>query len=224
VIPLILRDPSSRRWFTISPDYIFGRSLLSSAEAVFREYDIDHVGNAFHDLGNRDFRPLFRRAREMKAQTIVLLNYGEDTDTALLQAREMNVSDDSQLLVVWSNGLQNIRKIGLESSRGVLFGTQYWEEKDLPANNLLRKEWEKQFNLDPTYPNVTGYIGTLMLHMAMQKTGTNDPETNRDALENLAWDGLTAIREFINPDTHQTAKEYFLLQVDPSGRVTELGE
>jgi branched-chain amino acid transport system substrate-binding protein len=222
MIPLIRRDPSARRWFTISPDYIFGRSLLNSAEAVFREYDIEHVGNAFHDLGSRDFRPLFRKARALKAQTIVLLNYGEDTDTALVQAKEMNICEDSQLLVVWSNGLQNIRKIGLESSRGVLFGTQYWENKNLPANNLLRKGWEKQFNQDPNYPNVTGYIGTLMLHMAMQKTGSSDPEANRNALENLEWDGLTAIREFINPDTHQTAKDYFLLQVEPSGRVTEL--
>ncbi|MBN2552277.1 MAG: ABC transporter substrate-binding protein, partial [Spirochaetales bacterium] len=222
MIPLIRRDPTARRWFTISPDYIFGRALLGAAEAVFREYDIEHVGNAFHELGSRDFRPLFRRARALKAQTIVLLNYGGDTDAALVQAREMNVSEDSQLLVVWSNGLQNIRKIGLESSRGVLFGTQYWENKNLPANNLLRKGWEKQFNHDPNYPNVTGYIGTLMLHMAVQKTGSSDPEANRNALENLAWDGLTAIREFINPDTHQTAKEYFLLQVEPSGRVTEL--
>jgi len=224
VIPLIRRDPSARRWFTISPDYIFGRSLLSRAEAVFKEYDIDHVGNAFHDVGNRDFRPLFRRARAAKAQTIVLLNYGDDTNTALLQAREMSVASYSQLLVVWSNGLHNIRKIGLESSRGVLFGTQYWEKKNLPANNLLRRGWKKQFNMEPTYPNVTGYIGTLMLHMAMQRTGTSDPEANKNALENLAWDGLTAIREFINPDTHQTTKEYFLLHVDASGKVTEFAE
>jgi hypothetical protein len=47
-------------------------------------------------------------------------------------------------------------------------------------------------------------------------------QKNRKALENLERDGLTAIREFINPDTHQTAKDYFLLQVEPSGRVTEL--
>jgi len=221
MIPLIRRDPSARKWFTITPNYIFGRSLLSNAEAVFKEYDIEHVGNSFHDLGDRDFHPSFRRAQALKAQTIVLLNYGRDTDAALRQAREMNISSESRLLVVWSNGLQNIRNIGVESSLGVLFGTQYWEKKNLPANNLLRREWEKQFSLDPTYPNVTGYIGTLMLHMALQKTGTSDPEANKKALESLEWEGLTAIREFINPDTHQTTKEYFLLQVDPSGKVTE---
>lgn len=221
-VPVLRSDPRAARWFTITADYAFGHALLTGTAEVCRQYDIHHVGNVFHEIGHRDFRPLFRQARAARAQTIVLLNFGDDTHTALRQAREMGITEGARLLVVWSNGAQSIRRIGVACAEGVLFGTQYWEKADLPANNLLRREWRRQFESEPTYLNVTGYIGTQMLHMAFRKTGSADPEANRAALAGLEWEGLTSIREYVNADTHWTEKGYFLLQADPSGAVAEL--
>lgn len=212
IIPLASRSPTARRWFTVTPDYIFGHTLLNHAAAVFRETDLHHVGNAFHAMGSRDFRPLFEKARAVHADVIVLLNYGGDTVAALRQAREMGLGQERLLLAPWSNGLTDILNIGPECARGVYFGTQYWQGADVPANNLLRNSWGKRFGVDPSYTSVTGYIGVMLLHMAIQKTGSCDPDRNLRALESLEWDGLTAIREFINPSTHQTRKGYFLLR------------
>jgi branched-chain amino acid transport system substrate-binding protein len=37
IIPLIKKFPGAKRWYTITPDYVFGHSLLKNAEEVFKE-------------------------------------------------------------------------------------------------------------------------------------------------------------------------------------------
>lgn len=51
-----------------------------------------------------------------------------------------------------------------------------------------------------------------MILMAAEREGSADPFAVRGALERLEWDGLTAPREFMHPETQQTAESYFLLE------------
>ncbi len=46
VRPLIESMPKAKRWYTITPQYVFGDGLLSAAKAVFAEKGIEHVGNS----------------------------------------------------------------------------------------------------------------------------------------------------------------------------------
>src|SRR5699024_8888834 len=50
VTPLINEKPDAKRWYTITPDYVFGQALLKNAKDVFDEKGVEHVGNSFHSL------------------------------------------------------------------------------------------------------------------------------------------------------------------------------
>lgn len=53
VRPLIQMMPKAKRWYTITPQYVFGDGLLSAAKAVFKEKGIEHVGNSYHSLNEK---------------------------------------------------------------------------------------------------------------------------------------------------------------------------
>src|SRR5690606_24212799 len=45
VRPLIDLYPDAKRWYTITPQYVFGDGLLNAAKAIFEEKGLEHVGN-----------------------------------------------------------------------------------------------------------------------------------------------------------------------------------
>ena len=55
VRPLIDMLPDAKKWYTITPQYVFGEGLLSAAKDVFEEKGIEHVGNSYHSLSEREF-------------------------------------------------------------------------------------------------------------------------------------------------------------------------
>ena len=50
VRPLIDSMPKAKRWYTITPQYVFGDGLLSAAKNIFKAKRIEHVGNSYHSL------------------------------------------------------------------------------------------------------------------------------------------------------------------------------
>lgn len=223
VIPLFLQDTRKSRWCTITPDYLFGHIMLEEVKKVFSEIGIEDEGNLFHPLGNHNFQSHIKWLKESKVQTVVLLNYGADTEAFLWQINQAELLNKFQFLVLQSNGMSFINNFDLYSEQKIFFGTQYWEKKKLKANDNLRRAWNQQYNSTPSWEHVTGYIGINLLAMAVEKSGSIDPKANKRSLEHLSWDGLTAREEFINPETHRAVKDYFLLGATPRGTITEIG-
>ena len=54
VRPLIDLLPKAKRWYTITPQYVFGDGLLTPPRTVFKEKGIEHVGNSYHSLTDRN--------------------------------------------------------------------------------------------------------------------------------------------------------------------------
>ncbi|MFX6899631.1 ABC transporter substrate-binding protein, partial [Acinetobacter baumannii] len=55
VRPLIQSKPKAKRGYTITPQYVFGDGLLSAAKNIFKEKGIEHVGNSYHALTEKEF-------------------------------------------------------------------------------------------------------------------------------------------------------------------------
>ena len=210
--PLLEREGGIRRCCTITADYVFGHALLSSVQPVLDEHGVELVGGALHPVGLKDFASILEQVRRAKAQLLVLLNYGRDTFCLLRQARSLGITKDMQTLAVWSSGLYDLRALGDRNAEGVYFGTQYWHDSMTPGNGLFCRRWERVHGARPTYLEAQGYVGASMILMAAERNQSADCFGVRRALEHLEWDGLTAPREFMHPETHQTEKGYFLLQ------------
>lgn len=210
LVPLIKKFPQAKRWYTITPDYVFGHSLLNNAKEVFKKYGIEHVGNDMHPLGATEFTSFYTKVEASKADFVVFFNFGKDTITALKQADNFGLKKKAKLLVPWSSGTMDLIEIGPETAEGIYFGCQFWHDVDVPLTRWLNKTYMAQYKNPINYPAAACYIMTKLIIMGIEKANSLDPTAVAKALEKMKWDGLTG-KEYMQAFDHQTNKKYYLL-------------
>jgi branched-chain amino acid transport system substrate-binding protein len=211
VKPLIKKFPDAKRWYTITPDYVFGHSLLDNAKAVFKEYGVQHVGNDMHPIGHTEFSSFITKAMAAKADFVVFFNFGKDTINALKQANNFGLTKKAKILVAWSSGLRDLEEIGPEFCEGVYFGSQFWHDVDAPVTQKLNKVWMEKYNSFPSYVEASQYMMTKIQIMGIELAGTTDTAAVRKALEGMQYDGPTG-QEEIQAFDHQVKKNFYLLR------------
>ena len=210
LVPLIKKFPQAKRWYTITPDYVFGHSLLNNAKEVFKKYGIEHVGNDMHPMGATEFSSFYTKAIASKADFVVFFNFGMDTINALKQAENFGLKKKAKLLVPWSSGTMDLIQIGADIADGIYFGSQFWHDVDVPLTRALNKAYMAKYKDPINYPAAACYIMTKMIIDAIEKAKTFDPPAVSKALETMEWDGLTG-REVMQAFDHQTNKKYYLM-------------
>ncbi|MEE3214543.1 MAG: ABC transporter substrate-binding protein, partial [Pseudomonadota bacterium] len=105
LVPLMEALPEAKRFYTITPEYVFGEALLDNAKAVFEEAGVEHVGNSYHSLQEQEFSGYLTNAMAASPDVLVLLNFGAQSSNALRQARNFGLNDQMDILMVWSAGL-----------------------------------------------------------------------------------------------------------------------
>jgi len=211
VRPLRERLPAAKRWFTITPKYVFGDALLSNTQRVLAETGAEHVGNAYHGLAEREFSGYLTDALAAKPDVLCLHSFSGQTIDVLRQAAEFGLKDKMTILVVWSAGLDQYRAMGAELLDGVYVGAQYWHGVDAPVNRELVTLFRKTFNSPPTYSEVSGYMLARLIMEGAAKAKSNDPAKMIAAMEGLRYEGPTGSEE-IRPFDHQCIKDYYLLR------------
>jgi branched-chain amino acid transport system substrate-binding protein len=210
IIPLIKKFPNAKRWYTITPDYVFGHSLLNNALEVFKKHGIQHVGNDMHPIGHTEFSSFYTKAMASKADFVVFFNFGKDTINALKQADNFGLKKKAKMLVAWSSGLMDLQEIGPETAEGIYFGCQFWHDVNVPVTRALTKGYQAKYNEIISYPAASSYIMTRLIILGIEEAKSLDPTVVAKAMETMKWDGLTG-KEYMQAFDHQTNKEYCLL-------------
>lgn len=211
VRPLIDLMPKAKRWYTITPQYVFGDGLLSAAKNIFKEKGIEHVGNSYHSLAEKEFSGYITNAIAAKPDVLLLLNFGAQCADTLRQAVSFGMNKNMTILVAWASGLEQFESLGADLCEGLYFGAQYWHTIDSPLNRDLVKRSNSKFGSNPNYSLAGSYICTKLLIDGIIKAGTVDPKTVISALEGLKYQGLTGEEEVRKAD-HQVLKNYYLLR------------
>jgi len=211
VRPLIAALPAAKRWYTITPQYVFGEGLLSAAKAVFQEKGIEHVGNSYHSLNDKEFSGYLTNAAAAKPDVLLLLNFGAQSSAALRQAISFGMHKNMTILMAWASGLDQFAELGAELCEGVYFGAQYWHTADTPLNKSLVKRTQSSLKMLPNYSLAGSYICTKILIDGIVRAGSVDQKAVIAALEGMKFDGLTGVEEIRRAD-HQVIKDYYLLK------------
>ncbi|CAB3777858.1 hypothetical protein LMG28688_00454 [Paraburkholderia caffeinitolerans] len=218
VRPLIQMLPKAKRWYTITPQYVFGDGLLSAAKAVFKEKGIEHVGNSYHSLTEKEFSGYLTNAVAAKPDVLLLLNFGSQSSDALRQAASFGMKNNCTILMAWASGLEQFEALGADLCDGVYFGAQYWHGIDSPLNHDLVQRTQAAYKSNPTYSLAGAYIGTKILLDGMIKAGDTDPKKVIATLEGMKYAGLTGPEEIRKGD-HQVLKNYYLLKGKPKSKM-----
>ncbi len=211
VRPLLEAMPKAKRWYTITPQYVFGEGLLSAAKDIFKEKGIEHVGNSYHSLAEKEFSGYLTNAMAAKPDVLLLLNFGSQSSDTLRQAAAFGLKKNMTILVAWASGLEQFESLGADLCEGVYFGAQYWHTVDSELNRDLVKRSNDMFKSNPNYSLAGSYICTKLLVDSIIKAGSADPKAVIGALEGLKYQGLTGEEEVRKAD-HQVLKNYYLLK------------
>lgn len=211
VRPLIASMPKAKRWYTITPQYVFGEGLLGAAKNIFQEKGIEHVGNSYHSLNEKEFSGYLTNAMAAKPDVLLLLNFGAQSSAALRQAVSFGMHKNITILMAWASGLEQFDELGADLCDGVYFGAQYWHTADTTLNKDLVKLTSDKLKIVPNYSLAGSYVCTKILIDGIVKAGTVDQKAVIAALEGMKYEGLTGTEEIRKAD-HQVVKDYYLLK------------
>ena len=211
VVPRIITEYKAKSFYTITPKYVFGEDLLRNTQEVLDAKGLKLVGNSYHPLGEADFSSHLTKAMAAKADCVLFLNFGGDTVNALKQANNFGLPKISRIACAWGSGITQMRALGAETMKDVVWGLQYFYKIDTPGNNKFVKAYRKEYNETPPYIASNPYIAITALLQAIDKAKTDDPTTVAATLEDMKYEGLTG-PELYRACDHQTLKPYYTLK------------
>ena len=220
LIPLITRLPEAKRWYTITPQYVFGEALLDGTREVLKEHGLELVGNSYHSLQEQEFSGYLTNAISAKPDVLVLLNFGSQSNNTLRQAVNFGMKERMKILLVWSAGLDQFQELGSDVLEGVYLGAQYWHQVDTPLNRELVKATRAKYGINPNYPLAADYISTKVMLDTIAATGSFDGPTVANAMQGLSYEGPTG-KETIRAGDHQVIKDYYLMLGKPEREMTD---
>ncbi|WP_278939008.1 ABC transporter substrate-binding protein [Pseudomonas helleri] len=220
LIPLIKRLPEAKRWYTITPQYVFGEALLDGTREVLKEHGLELVGNSYHSLQEQEFSGYLTNAISAKPDVLVLLNFGSQSNNTLRQAVNFGMKERMKILLVWSAGLDQFQELGSDVLEGVYLGAQYWHQVDTPLNRELVKATRAKYGINPNYPLAADYISTKVMLDTIAATGSFDGPTVANAMQGLSYEGPTG-KETIRAGDHQVIKDYYLMLGKPEREMTD---
>jgi branched-chain amino acid transport system substrate-binding protein len=207
--PFIKRFPAAKRWYTITPSYVFGGSLLTNVKDVAGEHGITLVGNDYHPLGATEFSNYITKAAEAKPDVLVLLNFGGDAVNALKTAASFGLTKTTKILYVWSGGLLDYKAIGADDLEGVYVGCQFWHDAT-SATRAASAAYKTAYGEPLGYVGASAYIEAKLTFSGIARAKSIDPARVAKALEGYTYTGPTGPEE-IRAFDHQVVKPYYLL-------------
>lgn len=205
----IKKFPEAKKWYTITPSYVFGESLLQNVKEVAQERGLTLVGNDYHPLGATDFSDYIAKAAAAKPDVLVLLNFGGDAIHALKTAASFGLKASTKILYVWSGGLVDYAGIGPDDIEGVFVGCQYWHAAT-PATLRASQPYQAAYGEPLGYVGACAYIEAKLTFAGIAHAKSIDPASVAKALEGYAYTGPTG-PETIRAFDHQVIKPYYLL-------------
>lgn len=218
--PLTEILPEKKRWYTITPQYVFGEDLLRNAKDLFKEKGIEHVGNSYHSLTEREFSGHLMNAAAAKADVLFLLNYGAQASDALRQAASFGLKEKMTIIVAAASGLEQFEALGADICDGVYFGAVYWHTIDTEMNRRLVKHTREDFGISPNYSLAAPYVNVHMLVTAMRNAQSIEPAEVIKAMETLEFEGLTGTEQVRAAD-HQVLRDFYLIKGKSAGQMKD---
>lgn len=207
--PFLKRFPNAKRWYTITPSYVFGDSLLNNVRDVAKERGLTLLGNAYHPLGATEYSSIVTEAIAAKPDVIAFLNFGGDAIKSIKTAQEFGAKKSAKLLYVWSGGLLDYQALGPAAVEDLYIGCQYWHDAS-PETRKASEPYMKAYGEPMGYVGASAYIEAKLCVAGMERAKSVDPLAAAKALEGYTYAGPTG-RETIRAFDHQVVKPYYFL-------------
>ena len=213
-------EPNLKKWFCITPDYVFGKALLESTTEAVTANGGKVLGNAYHATQETEFSSYLNNAAASGADVLAILNVGGQTINTVKQAISFGLNKKMKIVIVWSTGLVQFRAIGAASMAGVYAGAQYWHGVDTPNNKKLVEAVQKKYQTNPGYGLAAAYYQVKAMLEGVVNSGSTKSSDIIKAMVTKPFKGVTG-DEVVRADDHQLLKDYYVLVGKPVGQAED---
>ena len=208
-------EPQLKKWYCITPDYVFGKALLESTTAAVKDNGGQVLGNSYHATQETEFSSYLNNAAASGADVLAILNVGGQTISTMKQAIAFGLNKKMKIVIVWSTGLTQFRAIGADNMAGVYAGAQYWHTVDTPNNKKFVAAVQKKYKINPSYGVAAAYYQCKSMLDGVTNGGSSKSSAIIAAMESKPFEGVTG-KEVFRPEDHQLLKDYYVLLGKPA--------
>jgi branched-chain amino acid transport system substrate-binding protein len=210
VRPVIEQFPNAKKWYTITGQYVFGDSLLTNVKDILKEKNLQHVGNSYHSLADREYSGYIATALAAQPDVLAICNFGNQTLDVIRQAISYGMKRNTKILAIWSTGLDQFQALGPENCESVYFGCNFWHGVDTPGARQVAEVVKAKTGDVPNYLHACGYAVAQLLIEGIKRANSVEVPAIIHAMEDMTYEGPTGT-ETVRAEDHQVIKDYYLM-------------
>lgn len=184
VSKLLLKN-YGKKWYFITSDYAFGRSLQEGFEASLKEANGTKLGADYTPLGTTDFSANLIKAQAAKPDALILLLAGDDMINCLKQALQFGIDKKTHIA-----GAQQELEVNMALPPEALIGDWvfewYWKQPGVPhVEKFVADIRKKSGGHVPTARTWFGYASTWSCYLAAEKAKSLDAVKMAKAMQGM---------------------------------------
>jgi branched-chain amino acid transport system substrate-binding protein len=199
-----------KKWFFLTADYAFGRSLQDNTEPFIRQAGGTVMGSVAAPIGQSDYSAYLIQAQSSGADVVGIAAAGADMINIVKQMAEFGLINQGVLPAGLVAYVTDVHAIGLKTAQGLYFTEAfYWDQDD--ATRTFSARFAKRFGRPPTSLQASVYSAVMHYLKAVQAVGTDDAATVMARMK------ATPINDFMTHNGHIRAdgrviRDMYLLQ------------
>ena len=167
-----LTSADAKRWYFITADYAFGKSLEESCASAVKAAGGEVLGSARHPIAATDFSSYLLQAQSSGADVVAFCNAGDDLNNSLKQASEFHLAPKQKLVGLIFN-ITNVPGLGLKACEGLeAISSFYWDFNDGTRAFSARFQAVHPRKNMPNDMQAGCYAATLHYLKAVKKLGS----------------------------------------------------
>jgi ABC-type branched-subunit amino acid transport system substrate-binding protein len=215
------RNFGGKKYFYINANYTWGWTTASVLRSFTNTKDTNHHPEILTELGTKDFRDALAKARESKANVLVLSLFGRDMEIAVKQAYEMGLKNNMQIIVPSLND-DMAQGAGPEAMEGII-GTLPWLwsvpfKLNYTKGIAFVQKFEARHHRYPTTSGASAYVILHEYKNAAERAGSIDTKAVIKALEGHGYVGLKDGQQWRQWD-HQSVQTVYAVRCKPAAIV-----
>ena len=165
----LLLKSYGKKWYFITTDYAFGRSLQAGFEASLKKAEGTELGADYTPLGTTDFSANLIKAQSTNPDALILLLAGDDMVNCLKQAVQFGIDKKTHIA-----GAQQELEVNLALPPQALLGDWcfewYWKQPGVPhVEQFVADIRKKSGGHVPTARTWFGYAAAWTCKLAAEK-------------------------------------------------------
>lgn len=185
----------------------FGSSVARAALEQAPKAGIEIVAYEAYDQGGTDFTPLLTRVKSAEPNAVLFVSYLADATLLMRQSKEIDLNPKVFTAGGAGFSLPDFLKGAGDTAEYTISVTQWTPDAKWTGSREWADTFRTRFNYEPSYHSVQAYISLMILADAIERAGSTERTSVRDAIKASKLDSIFGPIHFneVGQNEHQVA-------------------